>query len=233
MKLIQDVKLKAVVFFVPIFFLLMSVCNLALAQQSSTGKTLDLRVEVIDAAGNKVQGVAVSAVPKNRNLITPADTLGTMDQVDRQFAPHFLTVQKGTKVRFPNSDSIKHHVYSFSPAKRFELLLKRGSEEDPLLFDKTGIVELGCNVHDWMLGYIYIVDTPYFAHTNKQGLASIALPIGEFEVSIWHPRLQEDTNIPTQSLTLDADKSLVFTLKQDLLPSFEDYEEEDEFSDYD
>ena len=175
MRFFQALNINATGRFLLVFVLVLTGSGVSLAQQNDKHT---LKVDVSDAAGNKLQGIAVSAVPKNPLVTSAVDALGTMDQIDRQFAPHFLTVQKGTKVRFPNSDSIKHHVYSFSPAKRFELLLKRGMEEDPLLFDKNGIVELGCNVHDWMLGYIYIVDTPYFSHTNKQGQVSIVFTQG-------------------------------------------------------
>ena len=100
----------------------------------------------------------------------PVGTLkANMDQRGQKFAPHVLAVHTGTQVRFPNSDNIRHQVYSFSAAKRFELRLYEGTPTDPLLFDKPGVVVLGCNIHDWMLGYIYVTDDPRFGVSDAQG----------------------------------------------------------------
>ena len=99
-----------------------------------------------------------------------------------------LAVRTGTSVSFPNSDDIRHQVYSFSPAKRFELRLYQGTPSEPVLFDKPGLVVLGCNIHDWMLGYIYVTDDPWFAVSDEHGRAAIAdLPAGRYAVTLWHP----------------------------------------------
>jgi plastocyanin len=113
-----------------------------------------------------------------------------MDQRGQQFAPHVLAVHSGTPIRFPNSDNIRHQVYSFSPAKRFELRLYKGTPSDPVLFDKPGVVVLGCNIHDSMLGYVYVTDDPRFGVTDAQGkLALDNLPAGDYRVTLWHPLL--------------------------------------------
>jgi plastocyanin len=115
-----------------------------------------------------------------------------MDQRNRRFVPHVLVVRTGTEIRFPNSDSVSHHVYSFSPAKSFELALyKQGTLHPPLVFDTAGLVTLGCNIHDDMVGYILVVDTPYFATTDDNGEASLSgLPSGRYRVHVWTPRLK-------------------------------------------
>lgn len=112
-----------------------------------------------------------------------------MDQRDRQFVPEVLAVQVGTLVRFPNSDNIRHHVYSFSPAKRFELRLYHGTTADPVQFDQAGKVSLGCNIHDAMVGYIYVLDSDRFGVTGADGQWTFeSLPEGAYEVQIQHPR---------------------------------------------
>jgi len=156
-----------------------------------------------------------------------------MDQINQQFSPHILVVQKSTQVRFPNSDSIKHHVYSFSPAKVFQLQLYKGLNADPLLFSKTGIVELGCNVHDSMLGYIYVVDTPYFGKTDASGSFSIEVPDAEYQVQLWHPQIQDEMDSLLKTLAVKGSSNVSFTLKQALLPSNAEYDQDsEEFSDY-
>ena len=99
-----------------------------------------------------------------------------MDQRGSQFVPHVLPVQAGTSVTFPNSDQIRHQVYSFSASKRFELPLYAGTSASPIRFDQPGIVVLGCNIHDWMIGYVVVLDTPYFGKTGerRQGAARCA-----------------------------------------------------------
>ncbi|WP_371742351.1 methylamine utilization protein [Aestuariibacter sp. A3R04] len=188
-------------------------------------------MSVFNHEGSPLSNMVVSARPLS-GVAGSSSLRAEMDQINRQFVPHFLVVQKGTYVQFPNSDSIKHHVFSFSPAKRFQLLLDKNAEQPPLLFDQAGIVELGCNVHDWMLGYIYVVDTPYFTGTNTKGNADIALPVGDFEVSVWHPRMQEAKEVLLQRVTLSQNTRLVFTLKRPLLPDYAGYESDDEFGDY-
>jgi hypothetical protein len=94
-------------------------------------------------------------------------------------------------VIFPNHDNVRHHVYSFSPAKRFELPLYAGVPAQPVVFDTPGVVVLGCNIHDWMVGYIYVSESPYFAKTRADGKAVIAdLPPRNYVVRVWHPQLE-------------------------------------------
>ncbi len=193
----------------------------------------EVTVSVFDNQGKPLANVPV-VINMEQTPIKAPEAIASMDQVNRQFSPHILVVQKGANISFPNSDSIKHHVFSFSPAKRFELLLNKGLEEDPLLFDKSGIVELGCNVHDWMLGYIYVVDTPYFGKTNQHGLVKLEIPEGNGEVSIWHPRIVENEGRLVQSFSQNVPNQVEFSLLSDLLPDLEQYESEaDEFSEYD
>ena len=110
-----------------------------------------------------------------------------MDQKNRTFVPHVLAVQTGTAVRFPNSDDIRHQVYSFSSAKTFQLPLYKGTPASPVWFDKAGVVSLGCNIHDHMIAYIYVVDSPWFAKANADGLARIEnVPGGEYELFARH-----------------------------------------------
>ena len=112
-----------------------------------------------------------------------------MDQANNAFVPHVLVIQTGTQVLFPNSDSVSHHVYSFSEAKSFELGLYKGNAYPPVSFDRPGIVVLGCNIHDGMLGYIVVVDTPYFALTDERGTARLpSVAAGDYVVDVWTPR---------------------------------------------
>lgn len=111
-----------------------------------------------------------------------------VDQINKQFSPRVSVVELGTAVTFPNKDNIRHHVYSFSEAKPFELKLYSGMPSHPVVFDKVGVVTLGCNIHDVMLGYVLVVDTTFHALGNRQGLAQIVgVPAGDYLLYAWVP----------------------------------------------
>ena len=117
-----------------------------------------------------------------------------MDQRNREFVPHVLVIEAGTWVDFPNNDTVSHQVYSFSPAKPFQLPLYKGRTHPPVLFDRAGVVTLGCNIHDNMLGYIYVADSPCFGKTDLDGRwSSGELPAGRYDVRIWSPRIKDRT----------------------------------------
>ena len=128
-----------------------------------------------------------------------------MDQHSRQFDPHVLVVRPHTNVRFPNSDDIHHEVYSFSKAKSFELPLYHGSSAPPVMFDTPGLVVLGCNIHDNMLGYIYVVDSPWFAKTDEKGRATLTgVPAGRYTVRLWYPGLTEAAALLERTVEIPA-----------------------------
>ena len=152
--------------------------------------TLDVRVQ--DARGAIVRDAVVYAVPEGRNLPLARKT-AVMDQKNRMFIPHVLPVQTGTAVRFPNSDDIRHHVYSFSPAKPFQLPLYKGTPAKPVVFDKAGVVTLGCNIHDQMNAFIIVVDTPYFERTGGDGHATLRdLEPGKYVVHVWSQEMRDE-----------------------------------------
>ncbi len=169
-----------------IFHLLSRAALLLAAAGPASAATLE--VAAYQADGRPVADAVVT-------LRGPADApqgvlKADMDQRGQRFAPHVLAVHTGTQVRFPNSDNIRHQVYSFSAAKRFELRLYEGTPTDPLLFDKPGVVVLGCNIHDWMLGYIYVTDDPRFGVSDAQGRVYLEhLPAGDYHLTLWHPQL--------------------------------------------
>ncbi|WP_240485161.1 methylamine utilization protein [Aestuariibacter salexigens] len=208
------------------------LCALLFLSAPTVGDTIE--VHVLQHNQTPLQRAVVWLVPDSNNALPSPQSIGAiMDQVDRQFTPHVLTVQAGTKVTFPNSDSIKHHVYSFSQAKSFELELYDGLEADPVLFDTPGVVELGCNVHDWMLGYIVVVDTPYFGYTDSAGQLSLDVPAGQYSLSIWHSRLADEPDLLTRRIDTTQTKVMTVELPTPLLPSYGDYESDsDEFSEY-
>jgi plastocyanin len=163
---------------------------LALAASALGAQTVEIAATVVNERGQRVADAVVVAVPADGNLRLPTRPReNVVDQVDKEFLPKVQAVLVGTSVTFPNNDNVRHHVYSFSPAKRFELPLYAGVPAQPVVFDKAGVVVLGCNIHDWMVGYIYVSESPYFAKTDKDGKAVLAeLPPRSYVVRVWHPQ---------------------------------------------
>lgn len=163
---------------------------LLLASGSALAQTAEIAASVVDEQGRPVPDAVVVAVPADGVRVAAHVREASVDQVDREFTPRVTAVVVGTPVRFPNHDNIRHQVYSFSPAKRFELPLYAGVPAEAIVFDKPGVVVLGCNIHDWMIGYIYVSESPYFAKTGKDGKALIGeLPLRAYSVRVWHPQL--------------------------------------------
>ena len=157
----------------------------------TTAAAGSLEIRITTPEGRPVEDFAV--VLETSAALSTRKAKATILQQDREFNPYLTVVQTGTAVEFPNLDSFKHHVYSFSQPKIFEIKLYAGKPAKPVVFDKPGIVALGCNVHDWMVAYVLVVDTPYFAKTGADGKARIAnLPPGTYKLKLWHSRLTPD-----------------------------------------
>lgn len=146
-----------------------------------------IAVQVSDSSGKPVADVVVSAVPDGGADLPQPMKPAEIEQRGLKFLPLVSVIQTGSKVSFPNFDKVKHHIYSFSPAKKFDQKLYSGVAAATQVFDKAGTVVLGCNIHDAMVAYIKVVDTPYFAKTDAAGAARIALPgAGRYTLAAWH-----------------------------------------------
>jgi plastocyanin len=170
-------------------------------------------VKLVDQQGKPVMNAYV-AVPQGV-IEKPSEQPAVMDQVDVAFVPHVLAIDQGQAVIFPNSDNIRHHVYSFSQPKKFEIKLYQGVPKKPIYFDKPGLVALGCNIHDSMLGYIYVSPWPEYAVTDDQGVATFSKRPDE--LAIWHPRLKGSADLVRQKLNSEegqAHTTVSITLKK-------------------
>lgn len=160
-------------------------------------------VQVKNAAGQPLVDAVVAVELRGKPTRTTT-AKAEMGQRDRQFTPQLLVIQTGTAVTFPNFDTVRHHVYSFSPTKTFEIKLYAGTPAAPVTFDKPGVATLGCNIHDRMSARIVVVDTPLFARTDAKGQATLDLPAGDHELLLWHPSLRSD-QLKSQPLTVAND----------------------------
>lgn len=163
----------------------------------------DLNIQVNDEQGKPLKE-AVVYIESNRLKDANKKLQQDIIQKGKQFNPLVTVIQTGTSINFPNRDKVRHHVYSFSPAKKFELKLYSGVPTTPVVFDQAGTVVLGCNIHDRMLAYVYIVDTPLFAKSNQDGLASFTnIPSGTHTINVWHYALRQEGVPVKQKVNLD------------------------------
>lgn len=171
-------------------------------------------VMVTDAAGLPVLDAVVYAEPSGGQVLPKTTRAAEIEQKARKFAPLVTVVQAGTEISFPNNDTVRHHVYSFSTPKAFELKLYSGVPGSPILFDKSGTVVVGCNIHDQMLAYIHVVNTPYFARTDAAGRAHLdGVTAGKYSMRLWHYKMATPAQIQEQALMMTAaDASMAFKL---------------------
>lgn len=167
-----------------------------------------VQLTVVDEQGRPVPGAVVFLdSPQASKVVRPMAQVD-MAQQNKRFVPDVLLVTRGTPVAFPNRDTVRHHVYSFSPTKRFELKLYVGTPAQPVVFDQPGVAVLGCNIHDQMIAWVVVVDTPYRAQADADGRVVLDnVPPDAYQLRLWHQRLPVGAAAQAQALSM-TDKSL-------------------------
>ena len=179
-------------------------CGLMLLAITQIAQSADFVAEIVDKAGKPVPD-AVILVQTNEQSVAPNNNgvpeNSIVDQKDKSFVPHVSVISPRTLVSFPNSDDTRHHVYSFSDAKTFELKLYRANDAPPVEFPKTGIVTLGCNIHDNMKAYLYVTDNPFHGVSDSSGMARVPYADSSLPLSliVWHPQLEAALELTNQA----------------------------------
>lgn len=181
-----------------------ALCAAALCIAASTPARA---AELVLTLGDGSAPVAEAVASLHADAREADGATAVMDQRDSTFVPGVLPVQVGTAVSFPNSDQVQHQVYSFSTPKPFELPLYAGTPRAPILFDQPGVVVVGCNIHDWMIGWIVVLDTPHHARSGADGVVRLQVPDGDYRLQAWHPRLageplQQPVTVPGAQVSL-------------------------------
>ena len=189
------------------------LAGLLISAMVSTANAYELSVTVTLEGSTEPVANAVVSVDSARPA-TPVSA--EIYQKDRAFHPHVLVVPVGSSVDFPNRDNTQHHVYSFSPAKTFNIELYADRPAAPIVFDKPGIVELGCNIHDHMQGFVVVTDAADTGRTDTSGKVTLSLDTlpsegsqGTVTLEIWHPRLPDNTRPVTREIERDSESAIV------------------------
>ena len=190
-----------------------SVIAVAIWPVASFAEQRTITGRVVGEDGNGIpQAIVFVQTPDAAPAAAPP--AATMDQYNKTFVPDVLPIAVGTQVKFPNRDQIRHHVYSFSRAKRFELPLYRGEEAPPVLFDKAGVVKIGCNIHDWMSAIILVLPNSHYAVTDEAGRFTLpGIESGRYTLAAWHAQSRDKTEDTLQNVEVaGSDREIEFKL---------------------
>ena len=164
-----------------------------------------VQVKVQDSAGRAVPDAVVYLESREAKAASKAAKGAEIAQVNKEFTPKVTVLTVGTSVQFPNRDTVRHHVYSFSPTKTFELKLYAGKDASPVQFDRPGIAVLGCNIHDNMVAWVVVVETPYYGHAASGGSITLDnVPPGTYRLRTWHAAMAVDAPPMDQALVVPA-----------------------------
>lgn len=192
-----------------------SALSACLCVLTSHAFATSIAVQVHDAAGKPLADVVLYAEPEAGGTLPKYLKPAAIEQRGLKFLPLVSVVQAGSQISFPNNDKVRHHIYSFSPAKKFDQKLYSGVAATPQVFDKAGTVVLGCNIHDRMVAYVKVVDTPFFAKSDAEGIARIEVPAaGKYTLSAWHFNMSAtaNTSVPVAVKPGDATTPVRFRL---------------------
>lgn len=170
-----------------------------------------LKLQITDQAGKPLPDAVatVSAEAADAAAAKPAAPREhIVDQKDETFLPLVEVVAVGDTVLFRNSDKTRHHVYTFSPLSPFDFVLKPNETSQPIRPQKPGVIPVGCNIHDFMIQYLFVTDSRWAGKTDAQGAVTLSdVPPGTYAVKLWHPRLRPGASVPTQTVTVTGDQA--------------------------
>lgn len=180
--------------------------------------TVDIRV--LNPDGTAAANVVVFALSDSVDLPTSQTSSIEIAQQDKLFQPYITVMQRQDKVQFVNRDDFTHHIYSLSEGNRFSFKLRAGQQQGLELQHQDKAIEqvaMGCNIHDWMSGFLLILDTPYFAHTDTTGHVSLPLQDnGEYQLYLWHPMFTSEEHIYSRNLSYPAQMQIEWNLQEQL-----------------
>src|SRR5262245_22039416 len=179
-----------------------------------TAAATTFTAEITDQDGRPVMNAVVSLVPDPQGAPMPGastrlaiETL--IDQRRQTSLPLGTIVPRNGRLVFANNDPTTHQVYSFSPVRQFEITLASGMSSAPILFDKPGVAALGCNIHDNMIAYVFVAESPWTALTGSDGRAVIDdVPPGNYQAQVWHNRYPPRRELPSARVAVSTDTTL-------------------------
>ncbi|MBL4942159.1 MAG: hypothetical protein JKY81_10905 [Colwellia sp.] len=225
---------------ITLFFLLLSVLitpesSSAASCNSESMNNTCVQIFVNGKTGQALANMVVYLEPLDGQILTRSSKEVVVAQLGKSFTPYLSVSQVNSKVSFVNQDDITHHIYSVDSNNKFSFRIRAGQTNASETFGHVADVAMGCNIHDWMSGYLLIVNTPYFGKTDTQGQVSFNIAQqGKYNVVIWHPQLKNDNNRLSKTASIIANSTFTFTLKNEITtPTTQENEDDFDFlSDY-
>lgn len=229
-----------VFFYVLVFFIIVLLLSpISQAQDCSANSTIHddscVQVKVYSKNKQALVDMVVYLEPLSGQVLTPSISPLVISQKDKAFSPYISIIQANQEIQFTNQDDITHHIYSVSQGNKFSFKIRAGQSNANTRFEHSSEVAMGCNIHDWMSGYLLVVDTPYFTKTNQQGIANFAnIQQGKYRVVVWHPQMKTSNNrlIVEKNINGNALFSVSLTAELEKLPVQESDDDFDFLSDY-
>lgn len=201
---------------------------LSLLLSSHVVKAGDFEVSLVDNNNNPLADLVVFLKPLKEITLPVSEKVVEIGQLDRAFTPYISVMQLGSRATFQNKDDITHHIYSPVGENKFSFKIRAGQSESKNDFQQLGEVAMGCNIHDWMSGYLYIVDTPLFGKTNVQGVVNITLEHeGQYQLVIWHPQMDVEGHTVSQTIEWPTKKKMLIKIPHKIVKISRQENEED------
>ena len=194
-----------------------------------------VQVFVKSKTGQELGDLVVYLEPLDGQILDKSHKEVVVGQRDKSFTPYITVSQTNSKVNFVNQDNITHHIYSAESENKFSFKIRAGTTHSLTQFDQANEIAMGCNIHDWMSGYLLVVNTPYFDKTDELGQVSFNLAKkGKYKVVVWHPQMQAENNRMIMEQDITKHNTFTFTLKNELesIPTQESDDDFEFLSDY-
>jgi len=225
---------------ITLFFLLLSVLitpesSSAASCNSESMNNTCVQIFVNGKTGQALANMVVYLEPLDGQILTRSSKEVVVAQLGKSFTPYLSVSQVNSKVSFVNQDDITHHIYSAGSDNKFSFKIRAGQTNASILFNHESEVAMGCNIHDWMSGYLLVVNTPYFGKTDQQGQISFTVEKQEkYNIVVWHPQMQSEMNRMSKEVSISENSAFTFTLKNKMseLPLQENEDDFDFLSDY-
>ena len=188
----------------------------------------NFKVALVDKNNAPLADMVIYLLPLGDITLPISDKVVEVGQLDRAFTPYINVMQLGNNVSFRNKDDITHHIYSTAGENKFSFKIRAGQSQSKKDFQQLGEVAMGCNIHDWMSGYLYIVDTPLFEKTNTQGIVKIPMEQnGKYKLVVWHPQLDVESHSISQQVEWPTNNDITIKIPHTMRAISEQKDEED------
>lgn len=179
-----------------------------------TSNAISVDVKLENEKGLPVGNIVVYLLPVDS--APPLPTVNSsiiIKQQNKAFQPQISVMRKGSDIQFINNDDITHQIYSPIGDNKFSFKIRSGEHYNQKQLSALGEVTMGCNIHDWMSGYLLVVDTPYFNITNETGLVNFDVTHqGKYELILWHPLFANRTHNISSIQNIAQDTKIVLNV---------------------